>query len=65
MSFLFQKSKEQFNNKLPFVCYCKPNSDKIIAFLQKNDALFELENDYKQLELEYSKWQQIIGKIEK
>ncbi|WP_396145771.1 isochorismate synthase [Flavobacterium sp.] len=45
MSFLFQKVKEQFNNKLPFVCYCKPNSDKIIAFLQKNDALFELEND--------------------
>ena len=27
--------------------------------------LFELENDYKQLDLEYSKWQQIIGKIEK
>ncbi|WP_460576320.1 isochorismate synthase [Flavobacterium koreense] len=45
MSFLFQKVKEQFNNKLPFVSYCKPNSDKIIAFLQKNDALFELEND--------------------
>lgn len=45
MSFLFQKVKEQFNNKLPFVCYCKPNSDKIITFLQKNDALFELKND--------------------
>lgn len=45
MSFLFQKVKEQFNNKLPFVCYCKPNSDKIIAFFQKSDALFELEND--------------------
>lgn len=45
MSFLFQKVKEQFNNKLPFVCYCKPNFDKIIAFIQKNDAVFELEND--------------------
>lgn len=45
MSYLFLKVKEQFNNKLPFVCYCKPNSDKIIALFQKNDTLFELKND--------------------
>jgi isochorismate synthase len=45
MSFLFQKVKEHFNNKLPFVCYCKPNSDKIIAFFQKDAALVELKND--------------------
>ncbi|WP_298141185.1 chorismate-binding protein [Flavobacterium sp.] len=45
MSYLFQKVKEQFNNKLPFVCYCKPNSDKIIALLQKDATLFELRNE--------------------
>ena len=43
MSALFQKIAEQFNSKLPFVCYCKPNSDKIIALFQKNDYLFLLE----------------------
>ncbi len=43
MSALFQKIKEQLNNQLPFVCYCKPNSDKIIALFQKNDALFDLD----------------------
>ncbi|MGV1013219.1 MAG: chorismate-binding protein [Flavobacterium sp.] len=43
MSALFQKIAEQFNSKLPFVSYCKPNSDKIIALFQKNDDLFLLE----------------------
>jgi len=43
MSFLFQKLKEQFNNKLPFVCYCKPSSDKIIALFQKDTTLHDLE----------------------
>lgn len=42
MSVLFQKIEEQFKAKLPFVCYCKPNSDKIIALFQKNDHLVEL-----------------------
>lgn len=42
MSFLFSKIKEQQANKLPFVCYCKPNSDKIIALFQKNDDLISL-----------------------
>lgn len=44
MSFLFQKVKEQFKNKLPFVCYCKPGSDKIIALFQKDEALHDLGN---------------------
>jgi isochorismate synthase len=43
MSVLFQKIAEQFKSKLPFVFYCKPNSDKIIALFQKNDELFLLE----------------------
>jgi isochorismate synthase len=42
MSALFQKIKEHYKKQLPFVCYCKPNSDKIISLLQKNDELFEL-----------------------
>ena len=44
MSVLFQKISEQFNSKLPFVSYCKPNSNKIIALFQKNDALFSLDD---------------------
>lgn len=44
MSALFQKVREQFHQQLPFVCYCKPNSDKIISLLQKNDILFELKS---------------------
>lgn len=44
MSFLFSKIKEQQANKLPFVCYCKPNSDKIIALFQKNDDLISLDD---------------------
>ncbi len=43
MSALFQKITQQFDSKLPFVFYCKPNSDKIIALFQKNDELFLLE----------------------
>ena len=45
MSLIFQNIKNHYNSKLPFVCYCKPNSDTIIALLQNNDDLFELEND--------------------
>ena len=44
MSALFQKIAEQFDSKLPFVFYCKPNSDKIIALFQKNDELFLLDD---------------------
>ena len=42
MSEIFKKVSNQFKNKLPFVVYCKPNSSKKIAFFQKNDTLFEL-----------------------
>ncbi|RAR70014.1 chorismate-binding protein [Flavobacterium aciduliphilum] len=41
---LFLKVKEHFDLKLPFVVYCKPNSNRLIAFLQRNDSLFELES---------------------
>ena len=44
MSFLFSKVKQQQFSKLPFVCYCKPNSDKIIALFQKNDDLILLDD---------------------
>ena len=44
MSELFKKAKEHFNLKLPFVVYCKPNSDKTIALFQKNDDLFKLDS---------------------
>ncbi len=39
MSYFFEKIREQIKNQLPFVCYCKPNSDTIISLLQKNDTL--------------------------
>ena len=44
MSEIFRKARSHFEQKLPFVVYCKPNSDKIIALFQKNDTLFEIEN---------------------
>lgn len=45
MSTLFTKIKEHYAKQLPFVCYTKPNSDKIIVLLQNNDALYELNSD--------------------
>ena len=45
MSLIFQNIKNQFKSKLPFVCYCKPNSVKLIALLQHTDDLYELDND--------------------
>ena len=47
MSELFNQVKNQLKNKLPFAVYCKPNSSKTIAFLQQNDALFELDASIK------------------
>ncbi len=44
MSEIFTKVESHFEQKLPFVVYCKPNSDKIIALFQKNDTLFEIDN---------------------
>lgn len=42
---LFEKLKNQLQQKLPFVVYCKPNSDKIIAFFQRNEVLYPLNDD--------------------
>ncbi|MES2746770.1 MAG: chorismate-binding protein, partial [Bacteroidota bacterium] len=36
---LFQKVTEHFAKKLPFVVYCKPNSDVMIGVFQQNDSL--------------------------
>lgn len=43
MSQLIQKIQEHFDSKLPFVCYCKPNSDKLIALFQRNNKLHTLD----------------------
>jgi isochorismate synthase len=44
MSILFEKIQEQFDKQMPFAAYCKPNSDKIIALVQKTDDLFGLDD---------------------
>ncbi|WP_394759507.1 chorismate-binding protein [Flavobacterium sp.] len=44
MNIIFNKGKDWFNKKMPFVIYCKPNSEKIIGVFQKNDKLFEINN---------------------
>lgn len=41
MKVIFTKAEHHFKQNLPFVLYCKPNSDTISGFFQKNDALFE------------------------
>lgn len=38
MSELFHKVKIQFDKKLPFAVYCKPNSNRMIALLQHDDS---------------------------
>ena len=44
MNIIFNKGKDFLNKKMPFVIYCKPNSDKLIGVFQKNDNLFEIED---------------------
>src|SRR6187551_1923245 len=44
MTDLFIKVKIQQEQKLPFVLYCKPNSDRIVGLFQQNDHLYFLEN---------------------
>lgn len=44
MTDLFIKVKTQQEQNLPFVIFCKPNSDKILGLFQKNDHLYFLEN---------------------
>jgi isochorismate synthase len=42
MNDFFAKVIEQQEQKLPFVLYCKPNSDTIIGMFQRNDMLFNV-----------------------
>ena len=44
MTDLFLKVKIQQEQQLPFVLYCKPNSENIVGVFQKNDHLYFLEN---------------------
>lgn len=41
---LFQKVKLQHEQQLPFVVFCKPNSDKIIGLFQKDNSDYFIEN---------------------
>jgi isochorismate synthase len=44
MDIIFNKGKDFLDKKMPFVIYCKPNSDKLIGVFQKNDDLFEIDD---------------------
>ena len=41
---LFQKVKVHHEQQLPFVVFCKPNSDKIIGLFQKDNSDYFIEN---------------------
>lgn len=45
MNILFDKTKQQFEQNLPFVVYKKPNTTSIIGLFQKDDTLFSI-NDF-------------------
>ena len=40
----FNKLESQFNSNLPFVAYAKPNANEVLALLQEDSQLFEIEN---------------------
>lgn len=42
MNDFFEKVKQQQQQNLPFVLYCKPNSDVIIGMFQQNDNFYEV-----------------------
>ncbi len=44
MTDLFLKIKTHQEQNLPFVVFCKPDSDKMVGLFQKNDHLYFLEN---------------------
>ena len=44
MTDLFIKVKSHQEQQLPFVLFCKPDSDRIVGVFQKNDHLYFLEN---------------------
>ncbi|MFV7236978.1 chorismate-binding protein [Flavobacterium sp. ZB4R12] len=45
MDVILDKAKNQLEQNLPFVLYCKPNSDMIIGLFQQNDELYKV-NDF-------------------
>jgi isochorismate synthase len=44
MKQILEKAKDHFKQNLPFVLYCKPNSDTVIGLFQQNDTLFSVTN---------------------
>lgn len=44
MKFILEKAENHLEQGLPFVLFCKPNSDKVVGFFQKNDTLFVTRN---------------------
>ncbi|MDR6843464.1 isochorismate synthase [Flavobacterium granuli] len=42
MNNFFEKVKQQQQQNLPFVLYCKPNSDAIIGMFQENNNLYDV-----------------------
>ena len=44
MKQILAKASTQYNQNLPFVLYCKPNSDTIIGIFQQNNTLFSVTN---------------------
>ncbi|MBX9807797.1 MAG: isochorismate synthase [Flavobacteriaceae bacterium] len=42
MKLLLEKAKNQYKQNLPFVLYCKPNSNTVIGLFQQNDTLFSV-----------------------
>ena len=41
---ILEKARQHFDMNLPFVLYCKPNSDKLIGFFQQNNELHQVKN---------------------
>lgn len=44
MTNILEKSNQYFELNLPFVLYCKPNSDKLVGFFQQNSELHQINN---------------------
>jgi len=42
MELILDKARNQFEQNLPFVVYCKPNSDTVIGMFQQNDTLYQV-----------------------
>jgi isochorismate synthase len=44
MKLILEKASKHLEQNLPFVLYCKPNSDTIIGYFQQNDTLHQATN---------------------